>query len=97
MIFVPKAKQHIKFSESAIRPDELFLEWRKILQEEVLEQISHGSAALVESDCPGCGSGKRESAFEVFGLKYHWCEECGSLYASPRPSQAQLDKFYEIS
>jgi len=46
--------------------------------------------------CPACGEAERSHfAFAKERFLFHTCDLCGSLYASPRPSQAQLAEFYE--
>jgi 2-polyprenyl-3-methyl-5-hydroxy-6-metoxy-1,4-benzoquinol methylase len=47
-----------------------------------------------ECPCPGCGCGNALPAFTKHGFPYVQCAACRSLYASPRPPQTALDRFY---
>jgi SAM-dependent methyltransferase len=48
-------------------------------------------------DCPACGGGNPEPAFEKHGFQYVECADCHSLFVSPRPRSETLDAFYEDS
>lgn len=46
-----------------------------------------------ETACPACASAERIPAFEKHDYKYWSCQNCATLYVSPRPSRAQLDYY----
>ena len=48
--------------------------------------------------CPGCGSDtSNETDFIKHGFTYKNCSVCDSIYASPRPSQGELNRYYYAS
>ncbi|MBF0231417.1 MAG: class I SAM-dependent methyltransferase [Desulfamplus sp.] len=47
--------------------------------------------------CVGCGGRQLQFQFEKNGFPYSLCEECGSLFQSPRPSISAFEKFYRES
>jgi len=85
-----------QLSNSDIRTDDLYEEWKKMLESEV-NDLSNESDSLELVDCPGCTSNKKESLFKKFGMNYHRCNDCGSIFVSPRPSQRRLSEFYNNS
>jgi SAM-dependent methyltransferase len=55
------------------------------------------TAGFEDVACPGCGGGDAAKAFHKDGFTYLTCRECGTLFASPRPSQDALRRFYTDS
>ena len=51
----------------------------------------------MEVPCPACGSEVAEPAFLRGTFRYRTCNECASLFVSPRPTQAALDHYYANS
>lgn len=47
--------------------------------------------------CPGCGKANCPIAFTKNGFTYERCGKCGSLFVSPRPTEAMLQSFYQNS
>lgn len=47
--------------------------------------------------CPACGTDASVRAFVKEGFTYRVCEDCGSLYVSPRPTREMIDTFYRES
>lgn len=47
--------------------------------------------------CPACDGADASLAFEKHGFQYHECRRCGSVYVSPRPTDAALRRYYEES
>lgn len=45
--------------------------------------------------CPACKSNKSRFKFSKNRFDYVQCDDCGSLYCSPRPSNEELDHFYK--
>ena len=83
-------------TDSDIRPDELYSQWLEIFHKEVTQLISNKDN-MVEVNCPACSSSKREAVFSKFGLQYHSCDNCGTVYVSSRPSSGSLNDFYNKS
>jgi len=52
---------------------------------------------LVEVGCPACGSSRHGTAFDKSGFTYRLCDDCGTLFTSPRPTQDALTRFYTDS
>ncbi len=52
-------------------------------------------SAFVPVPCPGCGGASTQFKFEKNTFSFIQCIQCGSVFCSPRPSQAALDEFYE--
>ena len=86
--------RHKFMKENEIRPRDLF---QKYLD------LSKADAAGMPTDkfeqvaCPGCQANDARVRLEKEGFRYQLCNQCGSLYCSPRPSQQQLEKFYKNS
>ena len=82
--------------DSAIRPQSLLSEFRRQSIEDA--KVFFGDAAqLVEVACPACESEKRNEVFQKEGFHYHQCDECESVYVSPRPSHEMLTQYYRES
>ena len=82
--------------EREIRPVDLFARYQKLSLEDIRVFFSDKSC-FVQINCPGCASAKNRPAFEKFGFRYVECNQCGSLFTSPRPSQQVLDAYYSNS
>jgi len=82
--------------ESAIRPSSLYNEYKELLQKE-LSRLFPDQSKLVKTNCPGCGGKKFQKVFVKLGFQYHKCNNCGSLFVSPRPTAAMLKDFYHKS
>lgn len=82
--------------ESDIRPENTYNEYKHILSEEIPKYF-HDLSSLINIDCPGCSDNNNEHAFSSMGLDYNTCKTCGTLFVSPRPSDAQLKSFYKSS
>ncbi len=52
---------------------------------------------FVNIACPMCSGGEHLTEFEKGDFKYVTCSACGTLFANPRPTQEQLDRFYSVS
>jgi SAM-dependent methyltransferase len=52
---------------------------------------------FVAVDCPACGSNARRPAFDKFGFAFVTCEECRTLYMTPRPSPEAMAGYYANS
>ncbi len=82
--------------ESDIRPENIYNEYKEILNRDIQKYFSDPSA-LIKIDCPGCSDKNSEFAFDKMGLAYRACHKCGSLFVSPRPSDDELRHFYKNS
>lgn len=81
--------------EAEIKPQDLMDEYRRLLDID-LKGLVGGATDFLQA-CPGCAGGGSRPAFEKSGLNYVECESCGSVYASPRPGEAALARFFRQS
>ena len=79
--------------EREIRPSDLFTRFQKLCLEDI-ETFFSDKSCFVQIDCPGCASANNIPAFEKSGFRYVECDQCGSLFTSPRPTQKVLDAYY---
>jgi SAM-dependent methyltransferase len=79
--------------EADIRPKDLYAKMLELNRSDV-ERFFTDRSALVDVDCPACGCSARQDGFTKLGFSYVLCQDCGSLYLSPRPSLAAMDSFY---
>lgn len=82
--------------ENDIRPKALLDEFFVRLQRDA-ERLALRRSEFVEVPCPFCNADRPAETFEKEGFRYCGCEDCGSLYASPRPSPALLREYLETS
>jgi SAM-dependent methyltransferase len=82
--------------EDDIRPKPLLDEFFVRLRRDA-ERVAARRADFVAVPCPFCGDARAASAFEKEGFRYAECAECGSLYASPRPTPDLLRGYLETS
>ena len=81
--------------ELEIKPGPLLAEYRELTAHSVSEFFP--SATLVTASCPACGSDGSGEAFGRLGLTYRECSRCGTLFVSPRPDAAALERYYRDS
>lgn len=76
-----------------IRPTEL-----RALQEQAyardLERLRKRLAEFVPVACPACGTDRSQPAFEKYGFSFRRCQECRTLYMSPRPTPEVMASYY---
>ena len=82
-----------KIKEQNIRPEPLMERFRDLCKLDAetffeLQKMQHVS-------CPDCGAKTSdETGFSKYGFTYKNCSFCDSIYASPRPSQGELNRYY---
>jgi 2-polyprenyl-3-methyl-5-hydroxy-6-metoxy-1,4-benzoquinol methylase len=52
---------------------------------------------FVAVDCPACAGTARRHAFAKYGFDFATCEECGTIYMTPRPSPEVMAAYYTAS
>jgi SAM-dependent methyltransferase len=82
--------------EHDIRPQALLDQFFEHLRRDAAALARHRDG-FVEVPCVFCADAGVASAFEKDGFRYVECAACGSLYASPRPTPAQLREYLETS
>lgn len=78
-----------------IRPPALMSRFREVSIAESEAFFNHFE--LIAVDCPACQSLDIAEAFSKHGFTYCQCADCGSVFASPRPSAQDLANYYENS
>jgi len=81
--------------ESDIRPPEVVETYLRLCAEDAEECFAGFERS--EILCPACGSGTGRYEFTKHGFSYSSCDECGTLYQSPRPPVEAFEAFYENS
>ena len=85
-----------QFSESDIRPTN-FESGQKQALEQDIEWLLERKDNFVRVSCPACGSDRSQTLFHKYGLTYRECDNCETLYISPRPTEKILEEFYKNS
>ncbi len=80
--------------EEEIRPKNLHDTIIELSRQDVERLILPEKNKLEEIACPGCGSKNSTFQFKKFGLDYVLCQDCYSLYLSPRPKESFLNQIY---
>ena len=82
----------MSLKEEQIRPEKIFSEYLRLCNLDTQTYFNNG---LRESICcPAClGTGDFE--FEKDGFIYELCQNCDSLYVSPRPSEESFSRYYK--
>jgi len=81
--------------ESDIRPGNIFDEYLRLSARDA--QHSFSSTDRLEIPCPACGENDSVYEFTKHGFQYRTCNQCRSLFQSPRPRVHEFEKFYENS
>lgn len=81
-----------EYHEGDIRPAAALERYIELVGSDVRSMMA--AAALRDVNCPGCESGSRTPAFSRFDCEYSECDDCGSLYMTPRPDDAAIRAFY---
>ncbi len=84
-----------EISEEEIRPKEIFDEFMALSAIDAEEFFDRDQ--LVTVDCPACGGNQYQAGFTKHSFQYVQCNDCNSLYASPRPNSAELLRYYASS
>lgn len=81
--------------ETDIRPDHLLSRYLDLSAKDA-ERCFAGIERSVIA-CVACGADVASFEFEKFGFAYSRCQNCGTLYQSPRPTLAAFEAFYRDS
>ena len=79
-----------------LKPPALMSEFTRLSIEDATTYLAD-PAHLVPCTCPACGHAHGQPAFQKQGFDFSECDECGSVYVSPRPSESALEKYYAES
>lgn len=72
--------------ETDIRPEALFDRYLELSRRDIHTFFADQSRFL-DIGCPACLSRSHRDSFVKLGFAYQLCDECGSLYLSPRPTE----------
>ncbi len=81
--------------ENDIRPADLFAQYLELSAQDARAFFSKSPRQPIP--CPACDREAFEPAFTKLGFDYVTCAGCGTLYQSPRPPEADFEKFYAQS
>jgi SAM-dependent methyltransferase len=79
--------------EQDIRPAALMADKQSCIEHDVAFLLA-ARGAWVEVGCPACESTARARFGAKRGFGYQSCTSCGTVYTSPRPDAALLERFY---
>ncbi len=79
--------------EQDIRPQALFNRYLELAAGDV-ERFFSKTADFVEVNCPACAGTSSHLAFEKLSFGYRLCEDCASLFVSPRPTPSMINTYY---
>jgi len=82
--------------ESDIRPDELKATQLERFASDIRRLLTRKDE-FVSVACPACATSAATVAFVKFDLTYRRCQQCGTVYVSPRPTPAILEDYYRTS
>jgi 2-polyprenyl-3-methyl-5-hydroxy-6-metoxy-1,4-benzoquinol methylase/ribosomal protein L37AE/L43A len=82
--------------EDDIRPNTFAARQRVAMLQDVGRLLTRRNE-FVEVTCPACAGSSRALKWEKFGLVYWECQDCRTVYISPRPSPEVLKWFYAES
>src|SRR3989344_3731529 len=86
----------IQFSEEDIRPKDVTEGAKTAILKDLGRLLLH-SDKFVNVSCPACNYNEFTPTYKKFGLDYVSCNNCQTLYISPRPSLEVLEICYKDS
>lgn len=84
----------MKVTEEEIRPEKIFAEYLELTNKDVVTYFSNVPTS--EIICPACGGNGKIWATKS-GFSYQQCNDCMSIYVSPRPARDAFDAYYTDS
>lgn len=91
-----KRKRNSIFSEASIRPRKLIDKGKKYILAD-LEYLHKQEKNFVRVECPACSSAKAKIKYRKFGFTYPQCQNCQTVYMSPRPTVEIIMNFLKVS
>lgn len=82
-----------EWKEQDIRPLELFNHYLELARRDC-ERFFAEHSHFVEVRCPACRCGETDEAFRKLGFRYVTCQDCGSLFVTPRPQLEMYLAYY---
>ena len=84
-----------KVTEEEIRPEKVFNEYLELTSKDVVDFFSN--VERNEIPCPGCGGKNFALWVNKGGFDYQLCQECKSIFVSPRPVNDAFNAYYTDS
>lgn len=81
--------------ESDIRPSDILQRYFELSRRDAHEIFC--DVERFDINCVACGSSRIRPEFIKHGFDYGVCEDCGTLFVTPRPPLAAFEKFYQNS
>lgn len=81
--------------ESEIRPEALLRRYLELSEQDATSCF--GNEPRVSIPCVACGSPRIEHDFDKHGFAFGVCQDCGTLFQTPRPAQSAFEAFYRDS
>lgn len=88
--------QNLRLSENEIRPQGLMTEQQRRFARDVA-RLLESKTLFVEVECPACASLRWTFAWTKYELRYVTCDDCRTIYISPRPPPQVLEDYYRRS
>lgn len=92
--------KNVVFSDTAregeFKPDPIFEKYLVMNKTDVKREF-FDKKDLKSSSCPACKSDSAQKAFVKSGFSYVECNECGSVYMSPRPDDLTIKNHFLTS
>jgi hypothetical protein len=81
-----------EYLETEIKPTGLLKKYIELTEADVRQMLGQPMSAV--KHCPGCLHHEGKEVFQKFGFPYHLCQNCQTLYISPRPTDENLNRYY---
>ena len=85
-----------KMNENEIRPRNLLDKQRELMLQDI-EYLLSFQDQFIEVPCPACKGDNFKKIFEKFSMTYNTCDNCQTMFISPRPTPKILGDFYANS
>jgi 2-polyprenyl-3-methyl-5-hydroxy-6-metoxy-1,4-benzoquinol methylase len=85
-----------RLSESELCPDALLAGQEAAFARDI-ERLQARTAEFVPVQCPACNDANGSGAFDKYGFNFKRCDNCSTIYMSPRPSEAVMSDYYANS
>jgi len=85
-----------QLSEKELCPDDL-LSGQEAAFARDIERLHRRQAEFIKVDCPACAGRSAKHAFEKYGFFFKRCNDCRTIFMSPRPSPAVMTDYYSNS
>ena len=83
-------------TEADIRPDALMAGQEACFAQDIAALMARRDE-FVRVTCPACGMDPATPRFTKFDMTFVACDDCGTIYANPRPGPTLLEHYYATS